>query len=232
MEFRYLKEHPNNPFRLGRHQVPASLEPDKDARTVVNWFRAIDSVNHVEFLPVFDQGNLGDCTSNAALGCLVTGPYGKKGVAYNEADAVALYELETRLDDRQISGKYPPDDTGSTGAWSMQALMQQGKIRNYIHTTKTHVALRMLNDGPISIGVPWYKSMFNLAGDNFIEIDPSSGLVGGHQVCVVANDVDDQKILIRNSWGTDWGDHGHAWLPWEGLDYLLDNGGDVVQPVV
>lgn len=231
-DFRYLKENPSNPYRLGRHQVPRALDPSKDARLVSRWFTAIEDVTHKEFLPVFDQGNLGSCTANAALGMLVTAPFGSTGVAYNESDAVALYEVETRIDDTQIPGEYPPDDTGSTGPWSMLALMRQGKIKDYIHTTHTHLALRMLNTGPISIGVAWYQSMFTPDDAGFLDVNPASGIAGGHQVCIVGNDVMDQKVLVRNSWGPDWGEEGHAWLTWEALDYLLSEGGDVVQPVI
>lgn len=231
-EFLYLKENADNPYRLGRHQVPLALEPDKDARHLSLWFHAIRASDHQEFEPVFDQGKLGSCTANAALGCLVTAPYGQSGVSYTEDDAVALYSLETTLDDRQIPGHYPPDDTGSTGAWSMQALMKQGKIKDYIHTRSTHMALRMLNEGPISIGVTWFQSMFTVDDDHLIKFDPSSGVAGGHQVCVVGNNVQDQMVRVRNSWGPQWGDQGHAWLTWEALDYLLAHGGDVVQPVV
>lgn len=231
-DFRYLTEHRSNPYRLGRHQVPQAFDPARNARGIVNYFVPIKDIEHEEFLPVFDQGNLGSCTANAALGCLVTAPYGRQGVALSEADAVALYELETRMDDSQIPGEYPPDDTGSTGAWSMQALMKQGKITNYVHTTSTHMALRMLNDGPISIGVPWYKSMFTLSDDDMIDVNPKTSLAGGHQVCIIANDTAEQKVRVRNSWGPDWGDEGHAWLTWEHLDYLLDHGGDVVQPQI
>jgi C1A family cysteine protease len=49
---------------------------------------------------------------------------------------------------------------------------------------------------------------------------------------VVANDVDGQRTLLRNSWGTGWGLDGHAWLAWTALDSLLGDGGDVVQPVM
>lgn len=232
-DFRYLAEWPGNPHRLGRHQVPAALKPENDVRALfIDRFLPIKAVTHQEFVPVFNQGDLGSCTANAALGCLVTAPYGKPGVNLTEADAVTLYELETKIDDSQIPGEYPPDDTGSTGPWSMEALMQQGKIRNYVHTRSFHAALRLLNDGPISIGVTWFQSMFTTDGTDSIVVDPSTGVAGGHQICIVADDVDNQQIRVRNSWGADWGNQGHAWLSWEAFDYLLDIGGDVVQPVM
>ncbi|WAL67160.1 hypothetical protein ORV05_05050 [Amycolatopsis cynarae] len=230
--FRYLKELSTNPYRLGRHQVHDALVPERDAhRHLRHWFDDIRSVTHREIAPVFDQGRTGSCTANAALGCLVTEPFAT-GVIYTEADAVALYELETKLDDSQIPGEYPPDDTGSTGPWSMQALEQQGKIKSFVHTRSSHLALRLLNHGPLSLGVPWLTSMFTVDDTNTIVVNPTSGLAGGHQVCVVGNDVDGQRVLIRNSWGAGWGEDGHAWLTWSALDYLLHEGGDVVQPVV
>jgi C1A family cysteine protease len=232
--FLYLPEDPSNPYRLGRRQIPDAFPADKDARRVSAFFARLKTVTHTEHVPVFDQGQLGSCTANAALGTMACDPFFEPGLAadLNEDWAVKLYEAETKLDDSQIPGQYPPDDTGSTGAWSMQALEQWGWIDNYVHTRNTHVALGLLNKGPISIGVHWFQSMFTPDAQNNIKVDPASGLAGGHQVCIVGNDIKRQAILVRNSWGTAWGDQGHAWLSWTSLDYLLDIGGDVVQPIM
>lgn len=226
--FRYFVEHPDNPYRLGRHRVPDAFEPAKLARPRRD---AIRSVTHKEFVPCWDQGNLGSCTANAALGCLVTEPFGHEGVSYTEDDAVALYSLESRIDDSQIPGHYPPLDQGSTGPWSMKALEQEGKIKDFVHTTDMHTALQLLNDGPISIGVTWFASMFNADETDTIHVEPESGVAGGHQVCVVGNDVENQRVLIRNSWSSGWGLDGHAWMSWGDLSYLFSGGaGDAVQP--
>lgn len=232
-QFRYLKEHPDNPYRLGRHQVPDALTPDKDARRLSAFFGKIQDADHRENVPVFDQGNLGSCTANAALGVLSCDPFFHAGrTPFDEALAVRLYTDETKLDDTQIPGEYPPDDTGSTGIWSMRALEKWGWIDSYVHTRNLHAALVLLNKGPISIGVPWYRSMFEVDAKDFIQVDPASGLAGGHQVAIIADDVTQQAVRVRNSWGTSWGDNGHAWLKWGDLDHLLDSGGDVVQPLM
>lgn len=234
--FRYFSERPDNPFRLGRHQVHDTLDalPERDAVNVLDLLKPIRTVHHAEFEPVFDQGQIGSCTANAALGTLVTDPYGHAGVALTEDDAVALYELETKIDDSQIPGEYPPDDTGSSGPWSMLALEKQGKIRSFVHSRSVHHSLLLLNDGPISIGVPWYQSMFQLgalaSGQPVIQVDPASGVAGGHQVCIVGNDAVARMVYVRNSWGTSWGDGGHAWLRWSDLGTLFADGGDTVQP--
>jgi hypothetical protein len=230
--FRYLKELETNEYRMGRHQVHDALLPELEAVFEAGAQPKILSVVHQEFEAPFDQGQLGSCTANAALGCLVTDPFGHPGVGYDEQDAVALYEIETKIDDRQIPGEYPPDDTGSSGPWSMQALEKQGRIRSWRHTRSLHTALRLLNAGPVSIGVPWYQSMFNPDSAGVLVVDPSSGVAGGHQIALTANDVAGQRVLIRNSWGTGWGQDGHAWLDWSDFDALLHDGGDVVQPVL
>jgi hypothetical protein len=229
--FRRFTENPAHPYRLGRHQVHDALVRDLEA--VVDLLEDIKSVTHEEFVPVWDQGRIGDCTANAAYGCLVTAPFGRPGVHYDENDSVALYELETKLDDSQIPGEYPPDDTGSSGPWSMMALHQLGLIASWRHTRHLHVALRMLNHGPISIGTTWYMSMAEPDADGMLAVDEASGVAGGHQVCVVANDAQNRRVKIRQSWGTDWGiESGHCWLSWSDLEFLLSQGGDVVQPVM
>ena len=43
---------------------------------------------------------------------------------------------------------------------------------------------------------------------------PDEGCVGGHCVCCVGYDDSTQMFLVRNSWGTDWGQNGHFWMPY------------------
>lgn len=231
-KFRILHEDPANPYRLGRHQVPDAFPKNKDARSLGAFFTKIQTVMHAEHVPAFNQGSIGSCTANAALGTLVCDPFWEPGLSpITEEVAVRLYAAETLLDDSQLAGHYPPEDTGSTGPWSMKALEQWGWIDDYVHTRSLHVALALLNKAPISIGVPWMRSMFTPDKTGTIHVDPSSGVAGGHQVAVIGNDVKNQRIYIRNSWGEGWGIDGHAWLSWAEFEFLLDNSGDVVQAV-
>lgn len=50
-------------------------------------------------------------------------------------------------------------------------------------------------------------------------IVPGGDKVGGHAVAIVGIDALNRRVRVMNSWGTDWGDRGLAWLP---LDVLLD----------
>jgi len=178
------------------------------------------------------QTALGNCTANAALGVLMTEPFHQPEWNYTEDDAVRLYHEETTLDNSQIPGVWPTDDTGSTGGWAMQALVNNGLIHDWHHTRSLHTALRLLMVGPVAIGVSWFNNMFTPAGDGTISVDENSGLAGGHEIELNSLDVDNQRVGGWNSWGSAWGNQGAFWLSWHDFDLLLHLGGDVVQPVI
>ena len=39
-------------------------------------------------------------------------------------------------------------------------------------------------------------------------------LLGGHAVCIVGYRDSDQRFIVRNSWGTGWGDKGYFYMPY------------------
>ncbi len=86
---------------------------------------------------------------------------------------------------------------------------------------------------PSMFGFTVYNSIAQAAGTGKIPFPASGeGVLGGHAVAAVGYD-DGMKIknsnmggietvgalLIRNSWGTAWGDKGYGWLPY---DYVLN----------
>lgn len=79
---------------------------------------------------------------------------------------------------------------------------------------------------PVMFGFSVYSCMPGV-GDGKGEIpypEPGDKLEGGHAVVAVGYD-DGKKIgkdkgalLIRNSWGTEWGEKGYGWLPYSYLE--------------
>ncbi len=112
--------------RLGRH-----VEHDPRSRAFSAGTAAIKSVRYKRHGNAFDQGELGSCTGNAMAGVLMTEPLWIRGRNLTEADAVTLYKAATRLD--KIPGKYPPDDTGSSGLAVMKAAVKAKYIAGYSH---------------------------------------------------------------------------------------------------
>jgi C1A family cysteine protease len=99
---------------------------------------------------------------------------------------------------------------------------------NLLEKIKDHLR----NGLPLIFGFTCYSSL-DLADDGKIPFpDKDENVEGGHAVMAVGFD-DDKKIvnpgnkeietkgaiLIRNSWGVEWGDKGYGWLPYEYVLY-------------
>ncbi len=81
---------------------------------------------------------------------------------------------------------------------------------------------RCIADGyPAAFGFPVYSSINDVEESNGYIIPyptESDEFEGGHAVLAIGYDQERELILIRNSWGEDWGYEGHAWMPY---DYVL-----------
>lgn len=209
---------------LGRHQAH-----DERSRAYALPARALPTapVMHERHIAVFDQGDLGCCTAAAQLGMLATGPLDLRK-RFTLADVHAFYHDETVADEADIPGVWPPEDTGSAGIYACKVSRARGWISAYQHAFSPTTAIGWLGHQPMSIGIPWLNSMFDLAKGNIISVDRRSGVAGGHQVCADGVDPMHSMIRITNSWGTGWGDHGRAWMRYSDLAWLLGQGGDAV----
>lgn len=175
-------------------------------------------------IAVLDQGELGSCTGNAGTGALGTQPFydaighqtlpAARDAVACEAFAVQLYEHATVVDG--YKGTYPPEDTGSSGLAICKVLKERGTVSGYRWARSAYGFLRLLQDGPVLQGMPWYEAFFEPDRHGFIDARdtwPSSGLAGGHEVEAIGvelntDDVFESVITYVNSWGAGWGDAG------------------------
>lgn len=193
------------------------------------------AVRHAAYIGILDQGQLGSCTGNAGVGAIYRAPfYGNTGtgpILYrgDEDGAVALYSAATKLDGDPDN--YPPTDTGSDGLSVAKALKAVGIISGYLHAFTVESALLQLMSTPLITGITWYNSMFNGPAQGPLTVDPSSGVAGGHELCVdeyVPETTTDHALVGGpNSWGASWGDSGRWYLTVEDWTSLLADGGDV-----
>ncbi|HEX8838216.1 MAG TPA: C1 family peptidase [Candidatus Acidoferrum sp.] len=115
-------------------------------------------------------------------------------------------------------------------------------IKNYQRLTSTSEMIHCLWEGnPFIIGFDVYESFDSdqLARTGvMVYPTPDEKLLGGHAVLAVGYDlnfkynrdlqhsgidfaqVGNAALLLRNSWGTAWGQDGHFWMP---LDYPADS---------
>jgi hypothetical protein len=178
--------------------------------------------------PVLDQGNLGSCTGNAGIGCMATNPFYATlpaGVDLTETGAVKLYSEATALDDYQ--GDYPPDDTGSDGLSIGKALKARGWISGYTHVLSGANGIALaLQTSPVIIGINWYESFYEPSASGQITLSTGSQLAGGHEVEVIGYDVEKGLFEFENSWGTEWGVGGNAFIADGLMDQLMTADGD------
>lgn len=207
--------------RLGRHvrHDPRSLSylvPETATPTTAMWTRRV---------PVFDQGDLGSCTGNAAAGVLGTDPFYATlpaGLVDDEGEAVRLYSAATALDD--YSGTYPPDDTGSDGLSVAKACQRAGLISGYTHITSVAAAQTAIKTGPFIVGTSWYSSMDEPEADGLVTV---GGLVrGGHEYVCDGYDAENDLWWFTNSWGASWGKQGRFCMSSASFARLLAEQGD------
>ena len=217
---RVIPEMPG-PGRLGRQ-----VEHDSRSWAFSAGTAAIKTVTHKRHGKPFNQGNLGSCTGNAMAGLLMTDPFWVKGRNLTEADAVALYKEATSLDN--VPGRYPPDDTGSSGLAVMKAAVKAKYISGYAHTFSLEQLLGSLTLGPGILGINWYNSFDSPKPDGECPLGAGAKIRGGHEIEMFGIDAAKKRVWCYQSWGPTWGGrkNGTFWFSWRTLGKLLGEKGD------
>lgn len=195
-----------------------------------------------KFPQPFDQGQLGSCTANALCGLMA---YDIKGFI---GSRLFLYYNERRIENDvsndngaflsdgvkslQIYGICPETDwvynvaqfatVPPRKAYSDALKHRALQVRNINNDTTS--MKNALNSGyPFVVGISVYASFESdsVASNGMVPM-PSADeqCLGGHAVVCVGYDDSKQLWIMRNSWGSKWGDKGYFYLPYP---YLLDS---------
>jgi hypothetical protein len=208
--------------RAQRHRVKASYS-----------LVAGSSFNQPNRRKPFDQLR-GSCTGNAIGHCLSTWPF--KG-QLTQDDAENIYALATTFD--PFEGSYPPDDTGSNGASAALAAKKLGFTKLDFGAVDTLEGLQVaLLKSSCVVGVPWYTGFFHPTACG--ELVKSGVVEGGHEIQVIGWDAELKRVIVRNSWGPDWGncregdpgECGYAYWSAGTLQKLLNDGAEIDCPLL
>lgn len=183
---------------------------------------------------VYDQGQLGSCTANAASAC----------IQFLD-DSIKPSRLFIYYNERVLDGD-PRQDGGSSLSSAIYVLKQQGVCSEttwayiednvFVRPNKTSYAEaikdQLLSDFSIqtleemkqclSAGFPFMFgfSVFQAFESEEMAANPIMTMpaedeesIGGHAVTAVGFDNETQMFKIRNSWGPDWGDNGYFFMP-------------------
>jgi hypothetical protein len=135
-----------------------------------------------------------------------------------------IYALAQRNDE------WPGEDyDGSSVRGGAKALQAMGKISAYGWAFNAQDALQWVgNHGPVVLGTNWYASMMTPRQDGILIVKGRN--IGGHAYLLLGYDDRKDLALIQNSWGTDWGLNGRAWIRYVDLDRLIKEDGEACAP--
>ncbi len=193
---------------------------------------------------VESQGNVGSCTANAVVGAYEYFQRKTTGT-WMDASRFFLYRATRRFlgwGDRGDTGAFirstiktlrlfgtPPEvywpydekDFDREPDAFHYAFAQNFRALKYFRLEESISQLKSALDSglPFAFGFTCFES---IRGDDAARTGvipyPSTkeGVVGGHAVLAVG--YSDSHLVVRNSWGKDWGDAGYGYLPWAYFD--------------
>ena len=195
--------------------------------TLRKWFSAIE-----------DQGELGSCTANAWVGVMEFHQnfMGRGGKQFEDLSRLFIYYNERVIEGNvnQDSGAelrsgaqtLAKDGVCTERLWPYNInAFKQKPTQNCYNTAKVHkiinyytinsfnnLKISISNNLPVAFGFNVYES-FETEAVSQTGIVPmpdvkNEALLGGHAVVLVGYNDYEQRFLVRNSWGKDWGLHG------------------------
>ena len=194
--------------------------------------------------PVYDQGQLGSCTGNGIAGAIEFDQK-KQGTPEFRPSRLFIYYNERVIEHtvNQDAGAQirdgikavaqlgaPPEDDWP---YNIAEFAQRPPTKAYADAKKDIVSsyARVAQDltqmrGCIASGFPFVFGFTVYEGFESQEVaqtgivpmpSPGESVLGGHCVVAVGYDDTQRTFIIRNSWGTGWGEQGYCHMPYEYL---------------
>jgi cathepsin L len=220
----YAKDRANAPPSLGVH-----VHDGSELATSVNW------VTSGAVTPVKDQGQCGGCWSFAATGGLegswqlasgkLTSLSEQQFLDCDSQDAGCNGGLEytgwnffkSQNEGICTESSYPYTARNGACKYSTCSLgMPAGAISGVTHVSSgSATALQSaINKQPVAIGIQADQSAFQFYSGGILTGTCGTNL--DHSVLAVGYDTTSQYWLVKNSWGSSWGDNGYVKLSMSG----------------
>jgi C1A family cysteine protease len=194
--------------------------------------------------PVYDQGQLGSCTGNGIAGA-VEFDQKKQGTTEYTPSRLFIYYNE-RVIEGTVSqdagaqirdgikvvvklgappeGDWPYDITEFAKKPPTKAYTDAKKdiVSSYARVAQDLTQMRgcLASGFPFVFGFTVYDSFESqqVAQTGIVPMpSPGESVLGGHCVVAVGYDDSERHFVIRNSWGTGWGQQGYCFMPYEYL---------------
>lgn len=225
------------------HMKIAQYSDDKALKILPNSYNILSTSNLYTSIPVYDQGNLGSCVSNALAFVYSLIEYKQKNKLHIKPSRLFIYyngramEKTINVDNGlEIYDGFSTIKTNGVCDENMwpyiiskfaqkPTLMcykkaMATKIINFIPIAQTLNAIQysIYSGYPVVIGIDVYESFESQTADT-TGIIPlpntiTEQLFGGHCVVLIGYDNTKSVFTFRNSWGINWGDKGNGYLPY------------------
>ena len=192
---------------------------------------------------IYDQGHLGSCTANAIAGAYEFNMIKENEtkifvpsrlfIYYNErkmegsVDTDSGAEIRDGIKSVNRQGIVPeqdwPYDISQFTVEPPQKLYKEAQNHKAVKYERVHQDInhikQVVHDGePVVFGFAVYESFQSeetATTGKMVMPKKDEELLGGHAVMVVGYDDKEEVMIVRNSWGTEWGDKGYFYMPYD-----------------
>lgn len=166
---------------------------------------------------ILDQGQSPACTGYSQAITAGCGPIVENPITNHIGDEI--YAKAQTLD--PWAGTVHEGSTIEAAAKSIMALYPGIYEGYYFCKTMDEVDAALSYVGPVIFGTEWLESMFNVDSADFIVLDKSSSVAGGHAYCIDSINIEKKQYQNSMSWGTDFATRGKAFFHRADLAWLL-----------
>ena len=174
-----------------------------------------------------DQGFEGACVGFGVTHELIARPSEVKDLS-NQFSRNLYFEAQKI--DPWDGGAYPgaiPFYEGTSVLAGVKVAQSMGYFKEYRWSFGIDdLILGVGYSGPAVMGLAWYEGMFFPDKDGYIR--PTGRLAGGHCILCKGINIKQNRFLLHNSWGKDWGMNGTCYISIDDMNTLLNQDGEAV----
>ena len=102
------------------------------------------------------------------------------------------------------------------------------RIKDYFRVNNfTEFLSALAEDRPVTFGMTLYESFYKVNKTGLVPVPAKNErTIGGHAMLAVGYNMDSRVIIVRNSWGKDWGDEGYCYIPYDVISPIGDHADD------
>ena len=139
---------------------------------------------------------------------------------------LAFASLTTLGTCTEATWTYDPNNVFIRPSWAAYREAYPHKIKSFYRIDalnsselRSAIKLALHAQHPVVFGMIVDQDYMNTGSDGMVTMPKSTRVKeGGHAQLIVGYDDNQQRWIVKNSWGLGWGDNGYGYVPYEYLD--------------